>query len=188
MKNKVLLSTVIVAGLFLAGCEDQSSSTQPVAVEKVASLQPLKIGEDVSISSKDANQQKILLGDGWSHTEPWGIWSIKPEALISFNAKNLPNNFKIALTYRAFVSPKHKQQSFEIFNMSGKKLVACDFNLGTTKKVLTIDIDKQKDSNKNGNVILKISMLTAASPKSVGFSNDGRLLGMGLYSIKVLPE
>lgn len=187
MKNKLLVLALV--GFFLTGCEEQSSSTSPNAQTSVAVSMPKEqsaIGDNVVLSSDNSSQQKISLVSGWSVLESTGVWSDGQQAVLAIAAKNLPEHFKIALTYIGFTVEKHPKQSYEILNAQGKMLAQCDFSFNNSPKTVDIAINKSQDADADGNVVLTIKILDPMSPAKLGLSDDNRLLGMGLSKINIL--
>lgn len=137
-------------------------------------------------------QKKILLGKGWAEIEDWGVWSDGDKASFTISVKNLPEKFKMELTYTGLVLPTYTKQTYEFFNEHGKLLKQCDFNYESgsavsSRKVL-LDINKKEDGSENGKTLMLIvKMLNPINLQKEGIDkNDYRNLGIGLKSIKIL--
>lgn len=192
MKRKILAVGLISLVALMTSCESSSNdeNQQAQAAPAATEAQPMKnlaIGDTVIFSSDVKMQPKINLVSGWSVLEPWGVWSDGEQATLSFSAKDLPGNFKMTLSYTGFVSEKHPKQSFEIMNAQGVVLASCDFEVGGAagSKMVDVAIDKARDADSEGNVVLTIKMLSPVTPKDAGVADGDRLLGMGLLSIKI---
>lgn len=131
---------------------------------------------------------QIWLFKGWSGIESWGVWSNAKNAGFIISSKNLPEKFKLILSYRGFIGPNHPRQAFEFYTTRDKLLKRTHFKQGETENTVVLDIDQKRDTVNDEYLPVLIKILDPISP-SVIFppALDKRLLGLGLISIKVEP-
>lgn len=119
---------------------------------------------------------------GWSHTEQKFTWTVGNSAKLSLpiGSENGPLNLNAALA--AFThSPELSSQPVEVF-LNGQKLGEWQVGGNIAGYHLVIPAEKVK-----GVSTLEIEFRTpkAISPKSVGMSEDGRVLGVCLASLEL---
>lgn len=121
---------------------------------------------------------QCFLKQGWvPNPEDWGTWSLGNEAIIELP---IPTNARtLKLNLRAFVNTRHPKQDGMIVIDNDKPL---HFSLnkfdGNSINLFIPDSAREK-----GVLKMKIEMSKAESPKSLGISDDERILGVGLVSI-----
>jgi hypothetical protein len=119
---------------------------------------------------------------GWSHTEQKFTWSEGNSAKLSLpiGKETGPLNLNVAMA--AFTHPPElPSQPVEVF-VNGQKLAEWQVNANPAGYYVTIPADKI-----TGVSTLEIEFRTpkAISPKSVGLSEDGRVLGVCLASLEL---
>lgn len=174
-------TTIELDKLVLERVNDHFFAKKSMATPKEA----VSVGDEVFISSDNASQQKILLLEGWSFLEPWGVWSCEREATIVLSAKSLPACFQVVLTYSGFVAEQHVKQTYEISNKESKTLAVCDFSVNDSSREISIFIEKKQDVDDADNLLLTIKMINPTTPKDLGFPEGDRLLGMGLRKVSI---
>lgn len=125
------------------------------------------------------NRFLIGVGGSWAWPEEWGVWSNGDQAkmILPLPQGSLPKQLK--LTVRAFVSPLHPKQEFEVFVDQMPPQVASLSNPESNTWVINLppDVDKKKYLE------LQFLFKNPASPKDVGgVPGDDRKLGIGLIS------
>lgn len=121
---------------------------------------------------------QCFLKQGWvQNPEDWGVWSLGNEAIIELP---IPSNARtLKLNLRAFVNARHPYQDGLIAIDNAKPL---HFSLnkfdGNSINLFIPDSAREK-----GVLRMKIEIPKAESPKSLGISDDERILGVGLVSI-----
>jgi hypothetical protein len=116
---------------------------------------------------------------GWSHIEPWGIWSDGEIADIYINVGE-GKKFNVFLDANAFVS-KERQYLEVKFKCGVSDAFPIIFKQGDSKSI------KLKCEKSISHKFLKINIIIIkpTSPFADGQSVDKRLLGVGLTGIKV---
>jgi hypothetical protein len=116
-------------------------------------------------------------GLGWSIAEDWGVWSQQREALIHIL---IPANVKAAtieIDAVGFSSSEKKQLAdvyFDHVNLG-------QIELSNSRRIFKFEIS----SPKAGENILKFVLDQPISPRSLGLGDDNRLLGIGIYSVRL---
>lgn len=154
-------------------------------------LSEFPLNEVIQISSITPKiAEKIRFFPGWSSLESLGIWTNDHAAFFTISSKNVPEKFKLVLSYRGLVALMHPKQSYEFYNGQGKLLQQCDYEMnGSLEKTVTLNMIKARDVNSEGYVSIFIKVLNPVSPSAVvPASPDDRLLGMRLMRIKMLPD
>jgi hypothetical protein len=116
---------------------------------------------------------------GWSHIEPWGIWSDGEIADIYLKVGE-GTKFNFFLDAHAFVSKENQYLDGEL-RCGASDPVRIAFKQGESK---TIQLNCEKFTNQKYLVITTM-VRSPTSPFAQGQSDDHRLLGIGLTGIKV---
>jgi hypothetical protein len=127
---------------------------------------------------RDAFGRNEFMLDGWiPYGELWGSWTEGSNASLIIP---LPagKTRSLALKLRAFVNGKHPNQSFEILiNGTLVKKVSLDQFEGNV-----VEVPLPESLLSDQFIRVQFKLLNPASPKSLGISDDGRQLGIGLIS------
>lgn len=128
------------------------------------------------------------LKEGWSDPEPWGVWAIGPEASLEIDAGELPpapSGVLLHFELRAFVSEKHPRQRAEIVvNESDLKSIEVTYPANKATFDLPVSTRSLRNEDK---VAVHLTLPDAVSPKSLGMSEDPRVLSFGLVSVEARP-
>lgn len=116
----------------------------------------------------------IFSAKGLSSAEPWGTWSVGDIVCLEFSAP-LPKKFKIYFSAHAFGPNVGKEFRMRV----GDSVIK--FTLGTTDEKKVIEFNNPK-----GSKVIFIDIPNPVSPKTLGMSDDGRDLGIGLTEIKIV--
>lgn len=135
------------------------------------------LGEQIYFYRDSFGRNEFML-DGWiPYGELWGSWTEGSNAslIIPLPSKNSKS---LKLQLRAFVNDKHPQQTFEILiNGNLIKKVSLDkFDGNFVEIPLPQSVQNQEFMR------MQFKLLNPASPKSLGLSDDDRLLGIGLVT------
>ena len=114
---------------------------------------------------------------GFSDIEEWGRWTTGSEARIEFN-EPLPEDFIIELVAKAFGPNADIDFEFQAGN-SKSKLRVHKYEMRTYR--VFVQNPERAD-------LLTIAIPQPASPHSLGLSDDQRMLGLGLSSLKIKPS
>ena len=134
----------------------------------------------------DDTQALLFSGSGWSKTSSSaGRWNASVESSLNFRVIN--NKFPLELTVQCsplFVKGKHETQSIKASFPSGNsQLITLKREEKKGRFIIRI---APEDIATDGTVLINLEYLNAASPKSLGVNNDGRLLALKIKSLQVL--
>jgi hypothetical protein len=115
-----------------------------------------------------------LLLDGWSIAEPWGTWSVGDYAGLRLPVAVKQGLWKVVLTFRVF--GKWRPVPVEIAEPAAARASWRVSKRRIVKKELIIE-------SHSADVVLRFAFPKAASPLSLGKSEDRRRLGMGLIAL-----
>jgi len=134
----------------------------------------------------DDNEAQVFSGTGWSHASSSGArWNAAGSATLKFNVT--ANNQSLKLIVEAspfFVKGKHETQLVEAQFLSGKKQ-QIQLQLGETDGKFSINLAPQ-EIGANGEVMIKLNFLNAASPKSLDVNSDPRPLAIKVKTLQLL--
>ncbi|MEA3274312.1 MAG: hypothetical protein U9Q81_03270 [Pseudomonadota bacterium] len=153
--------------------------TEPVAGYK------LQIAEPVAVSALGC-EYETLLTEGWNGIESWGAWSTG-SATISVG---LPQECRETMDCRL-------RLSFHLLNatpltpktlligVEGSPEAEWVINSGEPLERL-VPLPREQLRGDTGEVRIRVRVVDAASPASLGLSGDARTLGLGLHELEVL--
>ncbi len=150
----------------------------------------LKCGNTVYFgSSKKRNNgdeldvKSLYHENGLSIIEPWGRWSDKKNVRFFFKLDNSAcKQERIKIKIRGFVTQVHPVQRANVV-LNGVQIGEVIINMGKQNpQDFLFDIPPQIAEPGKINV-LEFNIENPVSPKSVGFNNDQRLLGLGFESM-----
>ncbi len=120
---------------------------------------------------------------GWSHDEPWGVWSDGPYADLLFTLPEIPESaIDIHFGVQSYVPEERPSQDVEVY-VNGKLFDLWRFVPNSNKRrVIRIDHTSLADQKVN----IGFRMLNPISPSKLGRGSDGRMLGIGLRDIRVV--
>lgn len=144
-----------------------------------------RVGEKIMFSEKESDRYVVtgLTGPG-----TWGRWTIAHDASLLLSPYNMTEGDLIMrLDSGAYLHPSKPQLSVDVY-VNGTKLSQARFTdrsvspykPGTSGHEVNIPSELWKDK---GYLYITFRILDPRSPKSVGRSNDTRLLGMAMRSI-----
>ena len=116
--------------------------------------------------------------EGLSGWEPWGRWSEGPTTRLVLS-RDLPQRFVLRI-----------DTAMALWPSAGVDLIARvggvqrPFKVGSGETVVEIPFDLPTPTNRQ----IEILIPNPRSPLELGMSTDGRKLGIGLRSIKILPQ
>jgi len=131
-----------------------------------------------------------LLRQGWAMPEPWGCWAVGPTAKLKVNVKSPGGQaLKLSMVARAFVSPAHPRQTFELL-ANGESLGSWthEYGQGLTQRGWVIPSHRFPAW---ASLELTVLQHDATSPKALGQSADARVLGLGVQEVAftwIAPE
>lgn len=117
----------------------------------------------------------VLSARGLSGVESWGTWSVGDVVMLEFS-RPLPQKFAMVLVANAFGAN------------CGREFMVC---VGETSKQFVLSESYEKRvfevSNLAASTQIKIIIPLPTSPKSLGMSEDTRMLGIGLRELRIVP-
>jgi len=129
-----------------------------------------------------SGKNSSALINGWGPSEPSWVWSVAKEAELGvFVDGKLSPQATISFECLAFVSPRIPEQKIEIWS-GGTKLA--DVVLPGQQDWFSLPLSRLSSAG-YGPLILHFKLPLATSPKELGISDDGRLLALGLKSIRI---
>ena len=134
----------------------------------------LPVMSTYSIDFKQASWPGILIHTkGLSKPEAWGTWSIGSEVNLEFLG-SLPKKFRLSLDANAFLSDTN--ENFKIVIGTEEH----NFDLKTDPQTVSFEFSLPTNER-----IIRIIVPNPTSPKSIGLSDDTRLLGIGLRNLLI---
>lgn len=146
--------------------------------------QPIEITYGKAIRFDDKELRPLW--SGWTAAEPWGTWSIAPEAHTLFELpKTTAGDVRVRLESQAYASLIGLDQKVEVY-ANGKLVAELNYtpqsNLGVREWTL-----KKSDLDQGKLLNLEFRIRDPRSPKDRGLSSDTRKLGIGIVEITFEP-
>lgn len=128
------------------------------------------------------------LRSGWSTPETWGVWSVGQQAALSIEPRYLPKStvpLVLKLHVNAFVNAAHPTQRIGV-TVDGQHVAEYTARYPHPQLELVIPLGRRASGDPE-RIDVGFSLPDAASPKSLGVSNDARELAMGLVDAQAVP-
>lgn len=144
----------------------------------------IPIGKRISFES--GGEGFLYLERGWSHQEPWGVWSEGTRArLILPIEKAAVGERKLKVEARALVSPSYPKQDFEV-RINGVpattvRLVRFDAN----RFEVPVPARVIEALGERGELHIEFRFVNAVRPKDVSINDDARVLALGIEAVTV---
>jgi hypothetical protein len=130
-----------------------------------------------------------FLADGWSRSEPWGVWSQNEHATLKLPRALLgEGSIEIALDAAAFVVPQRGVHNQRVF------VTANGASLGTLRlgdladDALTLEIPASVIHTNDEYLELRFDLPDRRSPASLGLTSDSRELALGLKTATIVQR
>ena len=125
-----------------------------------------------------------ILTEGWSQQEPWGVWSEQTHARLSLpvSAAQFPAGALIELQLTGF-APREPQQ----ITLVAPEVPPVTLRLGSQPQTVTIEVPPSALSASRP-LAIDFQIPNPVSPRSLGISQDLRLIGVGLLSVGVTSQ
>lgn len=126
----------------------------------------------------------LYLGAGWSHAEPWGVWSEGPRAqLILVTDQSADKDLRLEIEARALVTASYPKQDIEI-RLNGMpattvRLVRFEGN----RFVVPIPSGARAAMSRLGELQVEFRFADAVRPKDVKINDDARKLALGIVAL-----
>jgi phosphoglycerol transferase len=176
MRHTLILAASII-GFCLAACGDKTTSSASVPVTSSPHTYQASLADGIDFT-KDGYPKFIVAVSGMSGHEPWGRWTDANAggsvARFTFKDK-LPPNFTLSVTASAY-GPNEGQP---IKVRAGSINRSFTIKNGEKPSTYAISFDEVDGNN------LEFTPPAPTSPKSLGFSEDPREIGVGFVNIKI---
>ncbi|GAA3402992.1 DUF7024 domain-containing protein [Paenibacillus hodogayensis] len=140
-------------------------------------------GETVDFGSGLSGKESIkFLGTGWSHMEEWGTWTDGEWANVFFVMNKDAINADQVLTINATAFSKQGPRKINIF--INQKLLQEISVEPEIQQELKVKIPKNF-IEADGFLHLQFQSKDLVSPKQLGISEDNRLIGLWVHSLKI---
>jgi hypothetical protein len=144
------------------------------------------LGQTIDFAA-GGNADSLILPAGWSTAEPWGRWS--DGAIAQFQVKVEPplnGGLELVAEATAYVNERHKSQDVEIL-VNDRKVGSWNFTeeklMKTSEQRVYIPLELIRSAPTTK---ISFRLLNPASPQSLGDSIDGRVLGIGIRSLRLV--
>lgn len=137
-------------------------------------------------ASEPPSALRDFLVSGWSHDEPWGVWSEGKSAKIAFNIKDvgtgdvhlslLVTGFFYGSHNKVVVAPSVNDRRLPTFVLRADQALPARIDLV---------IPEQDVLRANGRIELILDIHSPRSPSALGMSDDHRQLGIGLIRLSI---
>lgn len=118
---------------------------------------------------------------GWAYPEDWGTWTDGPAAELHLRVQGVPQS--LSMEVNPFVAPQAglPEQTLRIF---ANGIAVGEYRLQAAQ-TLSVDLPASAMASGTGFLTLRFELPQAASPRRMGLSPDGRLLGIGVQRLAV---
>lgn len=117
-----------------------------------------------------------MFPNGWYDKEDWGIWSKGTHSTIRFNIREpLKGDTQITMTANIFAP--YENLAFVVYVNNTRTE---QFSLPNGLQCFSLTVPKELVTNSE--IKMEINIINPDSPKNFGFSNDTRIIGIGLVS------
>lgn len=133
-----------------------------------------------STSTGEGHDGALLLEQGWSYAEAWGVWTHGDEAIIRLPIRDRAK-WRVTLTGHGFVSNGSRELGV-VVRQGGAQLSEWTCSAAEARFRKEFEVEGQGSGE---GVLLKFEIRNATSPAEAGISADPRKLGLALESLEV---
>jgi hypothetical protein len=164
----------------VATCKERHAETPRFVIVPASCLGQLS-PDDLLLSFGAAGNGGAHLSSGWWPQEAWGVWERDSPAVITVQLPpGLRNaDLNMLIKTNAFVVPQKPTLTVDVA-VNGKQVAT--LLLPPARQPTSIPIPRQ--STEDGVLKIVFTAKDAVSPASVGHNADGRVLGIGLKTLK----
>jgi phosphoglycerol transferase len=173
MTGRILLLIIIIASTALYSCSDTPPAKEQVQAGQAS---PATLSEGIDFTRPDY-PAFVAETQGISVHEPWGRWTVGDKAIIKFK-DNLPRSFVLELLIESAFGPN---AGAPIKLRIGNREML--FLIMQPRETFLFDFALDRDVN-----TIEILIPKPTAPGSIQPGADGRLLGIGLVRLLVLPK
>lgn len=133
-----------------------------------------------SLDFQNGHNEGALV-EGWSHSEPWGVWSNGDRAQLGFLLVSAPAaQPKLLVRCRAFITATNPEQRIEFWSQNIK---LADVTLRNDTNTVVVPLGELR-LRAGSALIIEMRMPLARSPKQLALSHDSRKLAIGLETAR----
>jgi hypothetical protein len=156
-----------------------------VGLTRAAGIPPYRPGQVLDFSAGHDTGRPYRAG-GWWTSEPWGVWSIEPEALLVLPVGLATDGaLRLRVQARSFIAGELSRQRVEVV-VNGQPVAEWEFTtespVGERAAVIPAEVAGAREPLR-----ITFRVPDAASPASLGVSADARRLGIGLQWLRLDP-
>jgi hypothetical protein len=161
------------------------AAMQRLSAERSGSTPPAfpycELGEDIRFEAGQIGGRHTL--SGWSAAESWGTWTDARCALLQFYFRaKPPESLLFVVDARAYTCASHPAQSVSV-ECQGETLGLWSFDSDDFENRSVVVPHSALTGG--GSLTIYFQLLNPASPEQLGESDDPRLLGMALRSVRI---
>lgn len=142
-------------------------------------------GVPIQASAPPSALRDILVS-GWSHDEPWGVWSDGKSAKIAFTINDVgTGDVHLSLLVTGFFFGSHNEVAVAP-SVNDRRLPT--FVLRAEQRLparIDLAIPERDVRRANGRIELTLGIQSPRSPSALGMSDDHRQLGIGLIGLTI---
>lgn len=129
-----------------------------------------------------------LAGTGWADRESWGIWSVGDRSIIDIPLdRSIRGNRILTIRGHLFLGARHPADAVTFF-ANGIEIGRYEATLDHNDADLALSLPAEALARSPGNLRLEIRVDQPVTPISLGLSFDGRRLGFGLVSLRLMTR
>lgn len=122
---------------------------------------------------------------GFGKFEHWGVWTTQAEAKMKIKVPSVKQDYSLLMKVRPFVNKENPDVACCIY-VNNRRAATVSFKLGKAVEEINVPIRSEWLNSRKACLIFKFDNLK--SPKCLGLSEDCRLLGMGIESVKLIKR
>jgi len=131
---------------------------------------------------------EAIAGEGWSQREDWGIWSTGQRSNLTISVpRPTPPNLRLLIKGSFYLVDRHPSVNARV-TANGVEIGVLTADLAHNVIDVSLPLPTAVLASSGG--VLKIDLLVdnPASPQSLGMSEDARVLGFGLKSLRLSDD
>jgi hypothetical protein len=175
------LLPALISVLVLSSCERPSSVTEQPTSKAEPQVRTSSTNVIGTVIKFDQASEKYRVS-GWNKSEGDFAWSEGTSAKLAFPISSDAGALTVTVTMRGIVQPPTVPvQPVELY-VNDRKIA--DWQVSDTAAPFTAEIPAELTRGQD-NLNFELRIPNATSPKVLGMSDDGRILGVSVYSIEL---
>lgn len=158
-------------------CAQPQAQNADYAIVPTSCLLQLPLNEEISFTQGQGSG--LHLRSGWWPPEDWGVWSSGRSGVLQFMLPDTIKGNDLMLTFDLSSFPPRTESAPVISIVVDGEAFKFEFH-GTQ----SVDVKVPKVLTEDGRLVIELINERPTTPKAAGFNEDGRLLGVGLRSMK----